>query len=112
MRPALEAADFLARDNIKAEVIDLRTVMPVDIDTILSSVEKTGRAVIVHEAPGRAGFGAELSALISERALLQLLAPVQRVTGFDTIFPFAMMENHYLPNRNRVVEAVKKTMEF
>ncbi len=112
MRPVLEAADYLERDKISVEVIDLRTIAPVDIDTLLLSVEKTGRAVIVHEAPGRSGFGAELSALISERALLHLLAPVQRVTGFDTVFPYAMMEDHYLPNRNRVEAAVRRTLEF
>lgn len=112
MKPTLEAADFLAREKISADVIDMRTIMPFDIDTVLESVEKTGRAVIVHEAPGRIGFGAELSALISERALLHLLAPVQRVTGFDTVFPFAMMENHYLPSRNRIVTAVKKAVDF
>ncbi len=112
MRPALEAADFLARDNISAEVIDVRTIAPVDVETIVTSVEKTGRAVIVHEAPTRSGFGAELSALINERALLHLLAPVQRVTGFDTVFPFAMMEAHYLPNRQRVVAAVQTALEF
>ncbi|HPQ41082.1 MAG TPA: transketolase C-terminal domain-containing protein [bacterium] len=112
MRPILEAADFLEREKISPEIIDLRTVMPLDLDTVLASVEKTGRVVIVHEAPGRSGFGAELSALIAERAILHLLAPVQRVTGFDTVFPFAMMEHHYLPNRNRIVAAVKQAMDF
>ncbi|MBN1879056.1 alpha-ketoacid dehydrogenase subunit beta [bacterium] len=112
MRPTMDAAESLARDGISAEVIDLRTIAPVDLDTILMSVEKTGRAVIIHEAPGRSGFGAELSALIAERALLHLLAPVQRVTGFDTVFPFAMMEDHYLPNRNRIEAAVKRTLDF
>lgn len=112
MRPVMEAAEFLNRESISAEIIDLRTIMPLDIDTVLNSVEKTGRAVIVHEAPGRSGVGAEISALIAERAILHLLAPVQRVTGFDTVFPFAMMENHYLPNRNRIVAAVKKAMDF
>jgi pyruvate dehydrogenase E1 component beta subunit len=112
MRPALEAAEYLERDNISAEIIDVRTIAPVDIETILTSIEKTGRAVIVHEAPARSGFGAELSALINERALLHLLAPVQRVTGFDTVFPFAMMEAHCLPSRQRVVTAVQKTLDF
>ena len=112
MRPVMEAAESLSRQKISTEVIDLRTISPVDIETVLTSVQKTGRAVIVHEAPGRSGFGAELSALISERALLHLLAPVQRVTGFDTIFPFAMMEDHYLPSRSRVEAAVRRTLEF
>ncbi|MBN1297949.1 alpha-ketoacid dehydrogenase subunit beta [bacterium] len=112
MRPVMEAAEFLARESVSAEVIDVRTVMPLDIETILASAEKTGRVVIVHEAPGRNGFGAELSALIAERALLHLLAPVQRVTGFDTVFPFAMMEDHYLPHRGRIVAAVQRTLAF
>jgi len=112
VRPALEASQFLAKDNISAEVIDLRTITPVDIETILESVEKTGRAVIVHEAPKTGGFGAELSALISERALLHLLAPVERVAGFDTVFPYAIFEHHYLPSRERIVGAVMKVMDF
>lgn len=112
MRPVTEAGDYLARESVSAEIIDIRTITPVDIDTILASVRKTGRAVIVHEAPARCGFGAELSALINERALLHLQAPVQRVTGFDTVFPYAMMEEHYLPNRQRIVDAVTKTLDF
>lgn len=112
MRPILESVDYLLRKNISPEVIDLRTVAPLDIETILRSVEKTGRVVIVHEAPGTAGFGAEISALISERALLHLLAPVQRVTGFDTHFPYAMLEQHYLPSRERIMGAVNTVVNF
>ncbi len=112
MRPVLESVDFLKKDSISPEIIDIRTVAPLDIETILTSVEKTGRAVIVHEAPGTSGFGAEISALINERALLHLLAPVQRVTGFDIHFPYAMLERHYLPNRERVIAAVNNTINF
>ena len=112
MRPVLEAQEYLSRDTISAEVIDIRTIIPLDIDTILKSVEKTGRAVIVNEAPRTSGFAAEISAQIHEKAILHLLAPVQRVTGFDTVFPYSMMEHHYLPDRKRIVEAVQKTLNF
>ena len=111
-RIALEAAEFLAADGVSAEVLDLRTLNPLDLDPLLESVRKTGRAVIVHEAPRNAGFGAEITALIQERLLLDLLAPVQRVTGFDCVFPFPMTEEQYLPSRSRVIEAVKRTLEY
>jgi len=112
VRVCLDAAEALARDNVSAEVVDLRTLNPLDRDTMLESVVKTGRAVIVHEAPRTNGFGGELSALIMEHALLQLLAPVQRVAGFDTVFPLAQNENLYLPNRERVMRAVHATLDF
>ena len=112
VRVCHDAADMLARENISAEVIDLRTLNPLDRETILASVEKTGRAVVVHEAPRTNGFGGEIAALIGERALLHLHAPVQRVTGYDVIFPLAKNEHLYLPTRNRIAEAVKKTLEF
>ena len=112
VRVALEAHEALGREGISAEVLDLRTVNPLDAEAILSSVSKTGRVVVVHEAPRSAGVGAEVAALISERALLDLQAPVQRVTGFDTVFPYSMLENLYLPHRERVVAAAKKTLEF
>ncbi len=112
VRVCLDAAEALARDNVSAEVVDLRTLNPLDRDTMLESVVKTGRAVIVHEAPRTNGFGGELSALIMEHALLQLVAPVQRVAGFDTVFPLAQNENLYLPNRERVMRAVHATLEF
>jgi pyruvate dehydrogenase E1 component beta subunit len=112
VRVCLEAAEFLEKENISAEVLDLRTLNPLDRDAILESVRRTGRAVIVHEAPRTSGFGAELAALISEHALLNLLAPVERVAGFDTVFPFPMMEEYYLPGRERIMTAVRKTLEF
>jgi len=112
VRQALEAQEALAREGVSAEVVDLRTVCPLDLEAILTSVEKTGRAVVVHEAPRNAGVGAEVAALIQERALLSLLAPVQRVAGFDAVFPLPLLEQHYLPTRDRVVQAVRRTLEF
>ena len=112
VRVCLDAAEALAREEISAEVVDLRTLNPLDRDTLIASVVKTGRAVVVHEAPRTAGFGAEIAALIGEHALLSLHAPVQRVAGFDTVFPLARQEHLYLPNRARVVRAVHATLEF
>ncbi len=112
VRVALEAASQLAIEGANAEVIDLRTLNPLDKDTVISSVRKTGRAVIVHEAPRTAGFGAELSALIMEHALLHLVAPVQRVAGFDVTFPLPTIEGYYLPHAKRVVRAAKTALTF
>jgi pyruvate dehydrogenase E1 component beta subunit len=112
VRQALEAHEVLGREGVSAEVVDLRTVSPLDADTIIESVTKTGRAVIIHEAPRTGGFGAEIAALIGERALLSLQAPVERVAGFDTVFPYSMLEGHYLPNRDRVVAAARKALTF
>lgn len=112
VRVCLDASEVLARQEISAEVVDLRTLNPLDRETLLASVVKTGRAVVVHEAPKTSGFGAEISAQIMEHALLQLEAPVQRVAGFDTIFPLAQNEQHYLPSRSRIVAAVEKVMNF
>jgi 2-oxoisovalerate dehydrogenase E1 component beta subunit len=96
--------------GIDAEVIDLRTLVPVDIDAIVASVKKTGRCVIVHEAPRTSGYGAELSALVLEHCFYNLEAPVARVTGFDTPYPHAF-EWNYFPGPARVGEAMKRTME-
>ena len=112
VRQALEAQEALAREGVSAEVVDLRTVCPLDMEAILASVEKTGRAVVVHEAPRNVGVGAEVAALIQERALTSLLAPVQRVSGFDAVFPFPLLEHHYLPTRERIAKAVRRTLEF
>ena len=108
---AEEAAENAAGQGISCEVIDLRTLMPFDIDTLLASVQKTGRAVIVHEAPRTCGFGAELVASICERAMDYLEAPIQRVTGFDTPFPYTL-ELEYLPNADRVLGAVRETLDW
>ena len=96
----LEAIDRL--EDASVELIDLRTIYPVDIETIAQSVKKTGRAVMVHEAPRTAGFGAEISALIQEHCFLSLEAPVQRVTGFDTAMPYYKLEKQYLPDAERI----------
>jgi pyruvate dehydrogenase E1 component beta subunit len=112
VRQALEAHEALGREGVSAEVVDLRTLVPLDVETLIGSVSKTGRAVVIHEAPRTSGFGAEVVALINERALLDLQAPVERVTGFDAVFPYSMLEQHYLPSRERVVAAAKRTLEF
>lgn len=107
----LEAAENLAADGIDTEVIDLRTLVPLDLETIVDSVSRTGRAVVVHEAPRTSGFGAEIVALINEHALLHLEAPVVRVTGYDTPFPYTL-EHEYLPDAGRVAEAVRKVVYY
>ena len=94
------------------EIIDLRTLKPLDTDTIINSVKKTGRVVIVHEAPRTCGLGAEISARITEKALLDLKAPVERITGFDTVIPLAKLEDYYLPNPKRIKKAIEKVMSF
>ncbi|GAC1615736.1 MAG: alpha-ketoacid dehydrogenase subunit beta [Ktedonobacteraceae bacterium] len=106
---ALEAAETLAEEGVRAEVIDLRTISPFDAETIVASVEKTGRAVVVHEAPKTAGVGAEIVATINERALYSLEAPVLRVTGYDVLAPVSL-EDHILPSAGRIVYAVQATM--
>ncbi len=112
VRACLDASEVLARQDVKAEVVDLRTLNPLDRETMIGSVVKTGRAVVVHEAARTGGFGAEIVAQINEHALLQLEAPVQRVTGFDTVFPLAQSEQYYLPSRERIVKAVKAVLLF
>jgi pyruvate dehydrogenase E1 component beta subunit len=112
VRVCLDAAEVLAREEIGAEVVDLRTLNPLDRETMISSVVKTGRAVVVHEAPLTGGFGAEISAQIHEHALLQLEAPVQRVAGFDVVFPLSHSEKLYLPSRERIVKAAEKVLAF
>jgi pyruvate dehydrogenase E1 component beta subunit len=103
-----ESAEKLAAEGISVEVIDLRTLVPLDETAVLASVEKTGRAVVVHEAARFCGFGAELAALIAEKALYSLKAPIARVAGYDTPFPYAL-EHLYLPNVERVTYAVRAT---
>jgi pyruvate/2-oxoglutarate/acetoin dehydrogenase E1 component len=106
---ALEAADDV---DAGVEVVDVRSLKPLDEDTILSSVAKTGRAVVVHEAPRVAGFGAELAAVLAEKAILDLQAPVLRVTGYDAPFPFWTIEDEYLPSTARVAAAIGRVLEF
>jgi pyruvate dehydrogenase E1 component beta subunit len=105
------AAEMKAQ-GVDAEVIDLRCLQPLDIDTIIQSVEKTGRVMIVHEAVKTNGFGAEIAALISERALFSLSAPIVRVTGYDTPYPVPSVEDDWLPNAARIVEGVQTLMRY
>jgi len=106
-----EAAVSAEAAGISTELIDMRTLLPFDIETVVESVKKTGRAVVVHEAPKTCGYGAELAASIYERALEYLEAPIARVTGFDIPFPFAL-EHEYLPNADRTLGAIRKTLEW
>jgi 2-oxoisovalerate dehydrogenase E1 component beta subunit len=112
VKETLAAADELAADGIDAEVIDLATLKPYDAETVLASVSKTGRCVIVHEAARTGGFGAEIAALMAERALLSLLAPVARVTGYDTIIPLPRLEQSYMPSVGRIAAAARKVYRF
>lgn len=107
---ALKAQQAMSKENISVEVVDLRTLSPLDIPSIISSVKKTGHCVIVHEAPRTCGFGAEISAQIMERALYDLKAPVERVTGFDVIPPLLQTENYNLPDETRLIAAIKKML--
>lgn len=107
----LKAAEQLRKDGIDCEVIDLATVSPIDMETILDSVEKTGRLVIVHEAARSCGVGAEVAAGVAEHGLYDLEAPIERVTGYDTVMPLFRMEYQYLPSVQRIVDAVKRTFE-
>lgn len=112
LHPTLKAAESVEKEKIYAEVIDLRTLSPLDTKTVCESVTKTGRAVVVHEAPQTCGLGAEISAQIMEKAFLSLEAPVERVTGFDTAIPLPKMEKSYLPDTEAIVRAIHKVMEF
>ncbi|MGD6775544.1 alpha-ketoacid dehydrogenase subunit beta [Sutcliffiella horikoshii] len=108
----LKAADQLEKDGVSAEVIDLRTISPLDIETIIASVEKTGRAIVVQEAQKQAGIGASIVAEINDRAILSLEAPVLRVAAPDTVFPFSQAESVWLPNHKDVLETAKKVLNF
>lgn len=107
----LKAADRLAIEGIGCEVIDVATLSPLDADTIIESVEKTGRLVIVHEAPRSFGAGAEIAAVVAERAIYSLRAPIQRVTGYDTIMPLFRLEMEYMPGVERVISGIRATLK-
>ena len=111
LRETLAAADALADDGVRAEVIDVATVAPLDMRTILDSVEKTGRCVIVHEAARNVGVGAEIAAQLADQGLLTLLAPIKRVTGYDAVVPLGKLEHHYMPQTPRIVGAVRDLLE-
>lgn len=112
VREVITAAERIKDEGVNSEVIDVRTISPLDDKAILTSVRKTGRAVIVHEAVRTCGLGAEIIARINEKALLSLDAPVERVTGFDTVFPLYKMEHHYLPGPERILRGIRKVMAF
>jgi len=112
VREAVRAAELVAAEGIGAEVIDLRTIAPLDDETIAGSIRKTGRGVIVHEACRTGGLAAEIMARIQEKAFLSLAAPLERVTGFDTIVPLLKLEDHYLPDAGRISRAIRKVVHF
>ncbi len=113
MRPVLEAVDDLVEEHgVDVEVIDLLSIKPMDTMTLVESVRKTGRCVIVHEGPRTCGVAAEIIARLNEHAFEHLLAPIRRITGFDIHFPFFQVEKHYLPDSDSIVAAVKETMTW
>ncbi|MFL6551461.1 MAG: alpha-ketoacid dehydrogenase subunit beta [Povalibacter sp.] len=107
----LQAAEQLEARGVSAEVIDLATISPIDSETILASVAKTGRLVIAHEAARNCAVGAEIAAIVAEEGLYDLIAPIKRVTGFDTVMPLYRLENEYIPSIARIVDAVQATLE-
>jgi|AntDeeMinimDraft_5_1070356.scaffolds.fasta_scaffold03905_3 pyruvate dehydrogenase E1 component beta subunit len=112
-RPALIAADNLADEHgVDCEVVDLRTLSPLDTDSVVTSFEKTGRAAVVHEAPKTAGFGAEIATTIQEEALLYQEAPIKRIAGFDAPMPLHALEDYYLPQAVRIQDGILETVTF
>ncbi len=107
-----QAAEALAQEGVAAEVIDVATLKPLDIETILESVAKTGRCVIVQEAARTCGVGAEIAAQLAERGLLSLQAPIERVAGYDCIMPLYRLESHYLPDTERILQAARRSLAF
>ena len=112
VQESLKAAEELEKEGYSVEVIDLRTVQPIDIETLVASVEKTGRAVVVQEAQRQAGVGATVASELAERAILSLEAPIARVAAADTVYQFTQAENVWLPNKNDIIEKAKATLEF
>jgi len=111
-RPTLEAAESLAEEGIECDVVDLRTLSPLDEAAIVESFERTGRACVVHEAPKTGGLAGEITATIQEEALLYQEAPIERVTGFDTPFPLYALEDYYLPEAARIEDGIRRAHEF
>jgi pyruvate dehydrogenase E1 component beta subunit len=111
-RPTMEAAENLAEEGIECDVVDLRTLSPLDEDAILESFERTGRACVVHEAPKTGGLAGEITATIQEEALLYQEAPIERVTGFDTPVPLYALEDYYLPEAARIEDGIRRAHEF
>jgi pyruvate dehydrogenase E1 component beta subunit len=112
IKETVEAAERLANEGVDCEVIDVATLKPLDTATILESVGRTGRLVVIHEAPMTCGFGAEVAARVAARALMSLLAPIERVTGFDTVMPYARTEHFYMPSTERITAAVRRAMAY
>lgn len=112
LKETLDAAGRLAEENIEAEVIDVATLKPLDTATILQAVTRTGRLVVVQEAPLTCGFGAEIAARVAERALTSLLAPIERVAGYDTVMPYPRTESFYMPSVERIMAAVRRTVAY
>jgi pyruvate dehydrogenase E1 component beta subunit len=110
VRTALDAAAAAAEEGRSLEVIDLRSLSPLDLEPVYASVRRTGRCVVVHEAPGNVGLGAEIAARVTEECFYSLEAPVLRVTGFDTPYPPARLEDSYLPDLDRVLDAVDRAL--
>ncbi len=111
LHETLQAAAKLAEQGVQCEVIDLATVSPIDFETILESVEKTGRLVIIHEAPKNCGVGAEIAATVAEKAIYSLKAPIERVTGYDIPMPLFKLEHDYMPSVERVMQGIRKALE-
>jgi len=111
MRPTLEAAEILKKETVEAEVVDLLTLSPLDDSLFTESVRKTGRAVIIHEAPRSYGPGAEIVAKLVDKSFYYLEAPIARVTGFDIVIPLFSRESHYIPNAERIVRAARKVLK-
>jgi len=112
LKETLSAAETLAAEGIEAEVIDVATLKPIDMETILASVERTGRSVIVQEAPLSGGVGAEIAAGLADAGLTSLLAPVRRVAGYDTVMPLYRLEDHYMPTEERILRAVRGVLAY
>jgi pyruvate dehydrogenase E1 component beta subunit len=112
LKETLEAAEILAGDSVEAEIVDVATLKPLDMDAILASVQKTGRCVIVHEAPLTGGFGAEIAARLAGEGLMHLVAPVERVAGWDTVMPLPRLEGRYMPAPQRIVAAARRVLEY
>jgi pyruvate dehydrogenase E1 component beta subunit len=109
---SLAAAATLAGEGIEVEVIDVATLRPLDAATITASVRRTGRCVIVHEAPLTGGFGGEIAARVAEEALFSLVAPIRRVTGYDTVMPLPRLEAHYMPSTARILAAMREVCSY
>ncbi|HXQ66291.1 MAG TPA: alpha-ketoacid dehydrogenase subunit beta [Alphaproteobacteria bacterium] len=112
MQETLAAADVLRERGVSAEVVDVVTIKPFDADTVIRSVTKTGRCVIVHEAARTAGFGAEIAAVVAERAMTALLARIERVTGYDVVMPLPRLESHYIPSTRRILAACERSLAW